>query len=286
MRQTLKRLLPVTVSRRLRRLGRLRWVTKFRLVRAYGCGYLKKPWVATRFILLDPEVESHSFELTNEDELCEFLARLLEEPLDRVRAVLLEAKSDSILNRDRGFSLYRKRRPPLGRRLSWYIVARITRPKFAVETGIYDGLGSEALLRALQLNESEGFPGTLTSFDMFADSGDAVHPSLRSGWRRVLGMTQDTLAPALSGKTVDLFIRDTPPIAELVKYELCTAVRHADTQLVVIDSTGDFATEELRSLRCLHGLDGEVQSFSDRPLHHVMSENRQSYAVLRGKVGK
>jgi hypothetical protein len=285
MKQTLKRLLPVAVSRRLRRLGRLRWVTKLGLVRAYSCDYLKNPWVAAKFVFTDPEVESHSFELTNENELCEFLARMLDVPINRVQMVLQEAKSDSILNRNRGFSLYRKRRPPVGRRLSWYIIARITRPKFVVETGIYDGLGSETLLRALQINASEGFPGILTSFDMFQDSGDAVHPSLRPNWRRVLGMTQDTLESALSKEAVDLFVRDTPPIPELIAFELKAAVTRSGSTLVVIDSSGDFATEQLLSLKSSHGLDGKVQTFIDRPLRHVQSENRQSYAVLRRKGG-
>jgi hypothetical protein len=276
----LKRTLPVCVSRRLRRLGRLRWVTKYRLLRGYGCDPRAEPLVAARFVLADPEVESHSFELANEAELCAFLSRFLGADPARVAAAVAEAKADPVLARDRGFMLSLKRRPPLGRRLSWFVVARLTRPRLVVETGIHDGLGSEALLRALQLNALDGHPGRLVSFDVFADTGWAVAGELRPGWDRVIGSTYDVLEPTLAGRRVDLFVRDTPPAPEHVRFELAAAARHAGRRLVLIDSAGGGAMPVMAGLCRGAGVEGTAEVFVERPLNHVLRENHQAYAVL------
>ena len=43
------------------------------------------------------------------------------------------------------------------RRIGWYIIARILKPKIIVETGVDKGLGSVILAEALIKNKSEGF---------------------------------------------------------------------------------------------------------------------------------
>ena len=43
------------------------------------------------------------------------------------------------------------------RRIGWYIIARILKPKIIVETGLDKGLGSVILAEALIKNKSEGF---------------------------------------------------------------------------------------------------------------------------------
>lgn len=284
MKTVLKRLLPVRISRQLRRLGRLRWMTKYQLLRAYGCNPQSVPMIAAKFVLLDPEVESHSFEIANEAELCLFLCRFFGFDAARVEAVLTEAKADPVLSRDRGFSLSRKRHPPLGRRLAWFIIARLKKPRLIVETGIYDGLGSEVLLRALQLNALEGRPGRLISFDIFADSGRAVAGELRGEWQRMIGSTFEILEPTLRGQRVDLFIRDTPPAMDHIRFEINVAIQNAGDSLTVIDSGGEGAAPVLRE-HCRLGAEcSRVEVFTERTLHHVQPENRQAYAIYVPRI--
>lgn len=279
MKAILKRTLPASWNRRLRRLGRLRWLTKARLLRSYGFDPRADPLLAASFVLLDPEVESHSYELANEEEMARFLAALLRVGPEVVRPYLAEARSDPVLGRDRGWRLSIKRRTPLGRRLAWYAIARVTKPRVVVETGIHDGLGSEALLRALERNAAEGSPGQLISFDLYDDTGWAVAPALRPGWQRVIGSTYDVLAPALAGRAVDLFIRDTPPIDALVRHELGVAMRHAAPTMIVVDSSGEGAIALREICRDLPPTRrGEIHVFADRPLNHVLRQNPHAYA--------
>lgn len=275
MKELLKRTLPTAWRRRLRRLGRLRWMTKYGLLKAYDFKPWSDPFLAARFVLWDPEVESHSYELENEQDLVTFLANLLKVNDSLVSGYLSEAKSDPVLLRDRGFRLSIKRRTPLGRRTAWYLITRITKPRLVVETGIHDGLGSETVLRALQRNAEEGSEGQLISFDIYADTGWAIAPSLKVRWRQVIGSTFDALEPALRGRQVDFFIRDTPPSERNVRFELGIALRHAADKLIVVDSAGEGAIV----LREICGrLGGTCDVFVDLPRRHVLRANPHAYA--------
>lgn len=275
----LKRHLPPSWLRRLRRLGRFRWITKYRLLSAYGFPLKDDPLLAARFVLTDPEVESHSYELANEHELVVFLADLLQADRCAVAAYVAEATSDPVLLRNRGWRLSIKRRTPLGRRTAWYVIARVIKPRLVVETGIHDGLGSEALLRALERNALEGHEGELMSIDIHKDTGWAVAPHLKGRWKQVIGSTFDLLESMLEGRAVDLFIRDTPPSDRNVRFELDVALRHAAQTLTIVDSAGEGAIV-LREL--CRRVGGTTQVFIDRPLRHVLRANPHAYARFCG----
>lgn len=73
MKELLKRVLPASARRRARRLGRIRWITKIGVVRRYGASPLRE-W---RYVLLDPEVDSFTYPIANQDELARTLASVL-----------------------------------------------------------------------------------------------------------------------------------------------------------------------------------------------------------------
>lgn len=57
------------------------------------------------------------------------------------------------------------------RRIGWYIIARIIKPKTIIETGVDKGMGSVILSEALIKNEKEGFKGKYYGTDINPEAG-------------------------------------------------------------------------------------------------------------------
>jgi hypothetical protein len=239
-----KRLLQRIVSPewrfRAHRFARLRWLTKYRSMRDCNSGVALDRKLA--YVLLDPELESFSFELENEAEVIAGLAAALGRAEDELAAYAAETRSDpelnELLSRHLRWRLGVKRRLPLGNRLAWYLLVRALKPQVVVETGIYLGLGSLVLLRALERNREEGSPGELLSFDQLRGAGEIVRPEVRHGWRRFVGSTHDILLPALEGRRVGMLFQDTPHTEENQQCEFGAALSHAAPELVLIDGSG------------------------------------------------
>jgi predicted O-methyltransferase YrrM len=238
-----KRLIGPEWRFRVHHLGRLRWLTKYRLMRKYGAeASWRTRWT---YVLIDPEIESFSYELEDETEAISALAAALGRPAEEFLAYAAETHEDPELNR----LLWQhvrwrpdvKRRPPLGNRLAWYVLARAFKPELIAETGIYLGLGSLALLRALARNAEEGSKGELISFDVVPSAGLLVREQMRPGWRRVLGDTRDTLPATLQGRRVDMLFQDTPHTEENQRFEFGVALANAGPRLLLLDSSGGYA---------------------------------------------
>jgi methyltransferase family protein len=225
---------------RAHRAARLRWLTKYRVLRDLQPDVGRRKQLA--FVLLDPEIESYTYELADERALVLEMARSLGRPSSELLLYAEETRRDPELNerlaRHTRWRFDVKRRLPLGNRLAWYLMVRARKPKLIVETGIYRGLGSLVLLRALERNRQEGFPGGLMSFDLTSASGGLVRPELRAGWRRFIGSTQELLEPALQGRRVDMLFQDTPHTRENQRFEFGAALRHAGPSLLLNDGSG------------------------------------------------
>jgi Methyltransferase domain len=238
--KALKRMVGPEWRFRAHRLGRVRWLTKYRLMRTFqtDIGWRKR----AAYVLFDPEIESFSYDLENEAETISALAAALGCPAEELFAYAAETRDDPELNqllrRHIRWRLDVKRQPPLGNRLAWYVIVRTCKPKLIVETGIYLGLGSLTLLRALERNAEEGGPGELMSFDTIPSAGSVVRKPIRQCWRRFTGTTRDMLLPALEGRTVDMLFQDTPHTAENQRYEFGAAFAHAAPRLLLLDASG------------------------------------------------
>jgi hypothetical protein len=263
-----KSALPPRQWRRLRRAtNRLRWILKYRLLRKYDFPIARRPLLAMKYVLWDPEVGSYTYAMDNEREYAEFLAPLVGVDPEQVQAWLNEAKTDPYLTRDRGICWSSKRRLLLGNRLMWYPITRALKPRVIVEAGIHDGLGSEMFLCALKRNAAEGSPGRLISFDVFEDTGWLVHPDLRSNWQIELEQTTTGLDRALRDVEVDLFLHETPHEDELIRIELDAVMKRAGERLVVIDTSG-LQCQTLRQY--CDRFDTPHHYFLDKPKDHVV----------------
>jgi hypothetical protein len=116
-----------------------------------------------------------------------------------------------------------------------------------VETGVLLGLGSLAILSALERNAAEGFPGRLISADSDPDAGWLVPPGLRRRWTLLTGVSTDVLPAALEGERVAVWFQDTQHTHENQLAEFGLAIARADLPLILVDPDGgrSSALEEL-----------------------------------------
>jgi hypothetical protein len=145
------------------------------------------------------------------------------------------------------------RNPPIGQRRLWYVAARLLKPALIVEAGVWYGLGSAVLLRALERNAEDGCEGQLIAFDPDPAAGWLVHPRHQHRWTLVRETTEAALETHLRGKAVGLFIADTPPAYERERREHELALAHAASPAVLLSSNGN-QTMALRDLCREHSL--------------------------------
>jgi hypothetical protein len=268
MEASLRRVLPRDARRRLARLSRFRWLRKARIAREYGASLRADPRTVLGFVLLDPEVDTFTYDLANEDELIGVTAGALGVRPQQVAEWFREARSDPVLGADLSrrvrWRFDFKRRVQFGRRYAWYAIARELKPELIVETGIKDGLGSVLLLRALERNAAEGSPGRLVSFDLYPDKGWLVPDELRLLWEPVFAPTTEALEPALAGREVGMLVHDS--VAEAADFEYRTALAHAAQRLALVAGTAHHS-DALRVLCEERGV--PYAYFHDRPRRHV-----------------
>jgi hypothetical protein len=173
----------------------------------------RKPLEAARFLLRDPELFNFTYDLSNWEELHEVLARALNRDVGEVRRLSQELREDGELARRLGERLRgrpdRRSTPLYGRRVGWYCMVRLLRPRLVVETGVYDGLGSAVLLRALERNRGEGVPGRLIGVDIDRQAGWLIGEQERGDYQLVIEDSTTALPRLLAGQEVDLFIHDS-----------------------------------------------------------------------------
>jgi hypothetical protein len=201
---------------RVKRTGasRLRWMRKAKIVRGYGAPVHEH----LRYVLLDPELQNFTYDIANRDELEAWLDQLF----GAGRYVAELDRDDELRSELRRKVLWRpasKRRISLGRRAGWYAIVRALRPERVVETGTHDGLGSTAILTALERNGS----GELISIDPQPGTGWLVPERLRHRWRPIRDTSYEAM-PSLG--SIDLFIHDSLHTPEVETWELETAVGH------------------------------------------------------------
>ncbi len=277
--------LPPRVQQGLRRLGRLRWLEKSRQLRGRRPGGPPLSALeAARYVLLSPEVGDFTYDLANEDELLDLLADTLEQPRAELAAYAEETRSDALLtaslSRRRHLRLDVKRRIELGRNIGSYIVVRAVKPRLVVETGIKHGVGSLALLVALERNAAEGRDGRLMSFDVAPGSGWLVPVQLHHRWEVVLAPTEQALEEKLTGREVDVFVHDTPPDEHRERLEYEATLRHTGSRLVLLGNNGD-NTLVLPTVAAERGM--RYRHFAERPANHWYLGPGMGIAVHTGQ---
>jgi predicted O-methyltransferase YrrM len=236
-----------------RYIRRFRWISKAQAVRRLGQPLRSH----LPYLLLDPEVDNFTYGLANMTELGAWVASVCGVAAPDARSCVCEPGQDQVLQSrmyraTAAHRLWSKSSPPFGKRLGWYAIARLRRPRLIVETGVHDGLASLLLLRALERNADEGCPGRLLSFDINPTAGWLAgdHPL----WQLEIRRTEPWLTHELEkSEPVDLFIHDSLHTYENELFELRTAADHLAPGGVLI-SDNAHATPALREVAAERGL--------------------------------
>jgi hypothetical protein len=245
-------------------------------------GSVRRHW---RFVLTSPEPDNYTYEIANEAELARWVAVVLGCELSAAEGFVLEPRADVALaarlaEATAGRWLWSKRLPPFGKRVGWYAVVRGLRPRLVIEVGAHDGLGSLLLLRALERNEQEGFPGRLVSFDVNPSAGWLVGADSR--WQLRIQSSNEGMAPVVGdGDPLDLFVYDGWHTFEAEYADLEIAADHLSPGGVLLSDDAQ-VTGALRRLCQQRGL--EYNEFQELPVGHfypgaVLAAGRRQAAV-------
>lgn len=167
------------------------------------------------WIVKGTETSNFSYELTdkNREDLASVVAFLTSTEPEQIQGYFLELLGDEELKfllsskADEKYANGLGNKSGVGRRIVWYALVRLLRPKLVVETGVDAGVGGLVLCRALSKNHSEGYVGAYLGTDINPLAGSLFTGSDTKFGQIVYGDSIETLKN-LEGK-VDLFINDS-----------------------------------------------------------------------------
>jgi hypothetical protein len=200
--------------------------------------------------------------------LTHFLCTTFRCPFDEIEGYLDEIRSDleikSILsssfmqNNDLRDSI-----PEIGRRVGWYVIVRILKPKLVVESGVYQGLGSLIISKAIEKNVMDGYGGRYIGTDIDPDSGVFYTGRLTNFGEIRIGDSIQILNSINS--VVDLYICDSDhsSIYELKEYQ---ALEFKIDKSSVVISDNSHATDVLANWSLKNNR--EFHFFRENPKDH------------------
>jgi len=261
----------------LRRTGasRLMWLRKAEILRSYGL----RPADHLGYLLADPELNNFTYDIANRDALRQWLDGNVG---IGAGSFVDELERDAVL---RGELARRLRWRPdakfqhFGRRLGWYAVVRMRKPRLVIETGTHNGLGAVAILAALARNAEEGEGGRLLSIDPREGGGWLVPSRLKARWEVVRSTSFEALPGRLCGRRPEMFIHDSDHSLECETWELELAVELGATTLLSDNSHASRVLASIADERNAH-----YALFRERPLHWYPGGGI-GLALVRGRDG-
>lgn len=198
------------------------------------------------------------YEITdrNKGHLVEFLAIVLGEERQRIEEYMLEAESSEYLLRvsEKYIKTHQEVKDSelyFGRRLGWYVVTRVMKPKLVLETGVHQGLGALAICCALKKNEEEGFPGQYVGTDIDERAGVFIEELGFDFARIFYGDSIESINSI--DEVVDLYISDSNHTSDYEASELIAVSKKMEPSSVVISDNAhatdvllDWSTENQR----------------------------------------
>jgi predicted O-methyltransferase YrrM len=191
------------------------------------------------------EVTNFTYDLTDDSLL--YLAHTIcvvtGASLSTVQSYILEAREDAALKEtitkavaDSKYRFVSDPRCEFGRRLGWYALARILKPRVIIETGVDKGLGAILLCAALLKNRAEGVDGTYYGTDLNPEAGWLLRPPYSRVGKLLFGDSIQSLVRFPD--KIDLFINDSDHSADYEYREYLTvAEKLSETAIVLGDNS-------------------------------------------------
>lgn len=136
------------------------------------------------------------------------------------------------------------------RRLGWYALARATKPKILIETGLDKGLGACVLTAALMENEKDGSPGRYIGIDIVRGAGELFCGQYREYGELIYGDSVQVLTNL--NCAIDMIITDSSHSAGYETTEYDAVMNKLSERAVVVsdasyDELANFAKATGRS---------------------------------------
>ena len=168
----------------------------------------------------------------------------------QVREFMDEARSDAELaqrvvettTRSPSMRQFSDAQCRFGRRLGWYAIARVMKPRVIVETGVDKGLGAVLLCCALRRNAQEGHPGRYFGTDIDLEAGELLVAPYDEFGEILYGDSIESLR-FLEGP-VDVFINDSDHSAEYEAREYETIAPKLASHAILVGDNAH-ATDKL-----------------------------------------
>lgn len=130
-----------------------------------------------------------------------------------------------------------------GRRIGWYIICRIIKPKIIIETGVDKGLGSLILSKALIENKKDGYDGKYFGTDINPNAGFLYQGEYSKVGEILYG---DSITSLQNFKNdIDLFINDSDHSAVYEKNEYKTILDKLSKKSVILGDNSHSTSELL-----------------------------------------
>ena len=206
----------------------------------YAFSYYKKPLKSIlKWAVADTENHNFLYPLTslNMQYLLHFLSNTFGVSNATVQVYLDEILNDEILTKNllKRMRLNRSPKdtfPYFGRRIGWYVIVRILKPKVIFESGVFEGLGAIALISALKRNTIEGFPGNYIGTDIALGSGGLLsNQDLKFG--KIIINDTSVVINELN-EEIDLFISDGDHSSEFEWNELNAVINKLSKKSCVL----------------------------------------------------
>ena len=149
------------------------------------------------------------------------------------------------------------------RRMGWYALVRIKKPKVVIETGVDKGLGATVLCAALKRNSEEGFAGKYYGTDIVPTAGWLLKRPYAEMGEILYGDSVESLRKLQA--EIDIFINDSDHSADYEMLEYETILPKLSKQGIILADNAH-ATAKLAEFSSKHGR--RFVYFGEKPVNH------------------
>jgi hypothetical protein len=223
-----------------------------------------------KWIFRDSEDSNFYYDLEpkNEQYLIQLISNITDVPSPQVEIYLDEIKGNVSLRNRIEKSLIASGYPQniqvrFGRRIGWYVLIRILKPKIIVETGIDHGIGLSVICEALQRNRMEGNVGQYFGTDINPLAGKLTSPEYQDFSTILYGDSIKSLETL--DETIDFFINDSDHSEnyEMKEYE---EIQEKLSRNAIILGDNSHVTDKLSIFSKLNNR--QFYFFKEEPLNH------------------
>jgi len=215
--------------------------------------YFRRPLLNVfRWLFKSKETTNFTYDLeeTNKRYLAALISDVTNEDYDVVMAYIREIEGDNDLRIHiadstigSGLAFIADKEVHFGRRVGWYALTRILKPKVVIETGVDKGLGSCLLTAALKRNTQEGHEGRYYGTDINPTAGYLLSGVYANYGSILYGDSIESLKK-FDG-VIDLFINDSDHSADYETDEYKTVANRLSKHAVILGDNSHYTDKLL-----------------------------------------